>query len=200
MIALLVRTLMEEKRLQACLEYHLPYVDYVHVFDGGSTDRTVEIAEQYADKVTVDKDKHWGRFTNKAVYLIPPEHRWVLMVDTDEFMDIDFLHRMRRIISENNTISFRLPRINLPNARDYPDYLVRLFRRDKGIVWMNKIHEVPTIDGELISKLGAEGCLTLHKYPITHLPRRNDIMRPWWNPDGSFKSVEELMQTYEFEV
>jgi len=194
-----MRTLNEEPHIEECLRYHSPHVDYIHVFDGGSEDRTLELAEYYADKITVDDDKHWGRFTTKAIALIPSEHKWVLMVDADEFMDIDLLHRMRQIVSTYKTISYRFPRINLPNARDYPDYHVRLFRNDVNIVWMNKIHEVPTLNGRTLSSLTSEECLTLHKYPITHLPRRTDIMRQWWNRDGTYKTIEELGETYEFE-
>lgn len=174
MIALMVRTLNEESRIEKCLRYHGPHVDYIHVHDGGSTDGTIEIAERYADRIVVDTDQHWGRFTTRAVEQIPRIHVWVLVVDADEVFDKDFLRRMRQILYDHPALSYRFPRINLAeNAADYPDYQIRFVKRGNNIKWMNQIDEAPTLDGVLLSKLGADYCLTLHKYPITHLREKS---------------------------
>ena len=189
MIAMLIRTLNEEADIISCIHHHLPYVDSVYVVDGGSTDRTVEKAQRLANKVTEDRDTHWGNFTTRAVQAIPKICDWVLIVDVDERFDTDFLRDMRRIIEKNPTTSFRFPRLNLPHAKDYPDYQTRLIRTDKGVVWMNKVHEVPTLEGVLLNKVS---CLTVHKYPIVHTERRTDIKRPWWRDDGGIIPIEDL--------
>ena len=41
----------EEKDLERCLKSVRPHVDELVIVDTGSTDRTVEIAEYYADKL-----------------------------------------------------------------------------------------------------------------------------------------------------
>ena len=170
MIATLIRTLNEVDGIEHCIRYHRPYVDYILVWDGGSTDGTIQLAENLADHVIVNPDKHWGRFTTNAVYSIPKQYEWCLIVDVDEQFDKDYLRRMRSINMRYDTLSYRFPRVNLPEAREYPDYQVRMVRTDADIVWLNKVYEVPTVNGEIISKLGHRGCLTLHKYPIIHNP------------------------------
>jgi len=189
MIAMLTRTLNEEEGITDCLQYHQRYVDYISVIDGGSTDATFEKAHLYADKVVEDTDKHWGDFTTRAVQALPKGHEWVLIVDVDERLDRDFLRNMRKIISQYETTSFRFPRINMPHAVDYPDYQVRLIRTDRGVQWMNHVHEVATLEGVHINKVS---CLTLHKYPIIHSERRVDLKRPWWRDDGGIIPIEEL--------
>lgn len=189
MIAMMIRTLNEEQGIEACIRYHLPYVDYIYVVDGGSTDRTVEKAQGLSNKVIVDTDKHFGDFTTRAAEAIPSMYEWVLLVDTDERFDPDFLRNMRRVIEMNDTTSFRFPRVNLPEAKDYPDYQIRLIKLGEGVKWMNKVHEVPTVEGVLLNKVS---CLTVHKYPIVHSERRGDVNRYWWSEDGGVKSIEEI--------
>jgi len=189
MIAMLTRTLNEQNQIEACIRHHLPYVDYVYVLDGGSTDKTVEKAQGLANKVVVDTDKHFGDFTTRAVEDIPAMYKWVLIVDTDERFDPDFLHNMRRVIEKNDTVSFRFPRLNLPHGIDYPDYQTRLVKLGEGVKWMNHVHEVPTLEGVLLNKVS---CLTVHKYPIVHKERRTDINRVWWREDGGIKPIEEI--------
>jgi glycosyltransferase involved in cell wall biosynthesis len=180
MIAMLIRTLNEEHQIAECMRHHLPYVNYIYVLDGGSTDNTVREANTLANKVVEDRSKDFGDFTTRAIADIPKIYEWVLICDTDERFDPDFLRLMRPLMENHPTTSFRFPRLNLPHAKDYPDYQTRLMRTDKGIVWVNPVHEVPTLEGVLLSKVS---CLTVHKYPIIHKARRDNIKRPWWIDD-----------------
>ncbi len=56
-ISLCMITLNEEKYLKKALKNVSPFVDEIVIVDGGSTDRTAEIARQFGAKVIYHK---WG--------------------------------------------------------------------------------------------------------------------------------------------
>jgi len=191
-VACVILTLNEEPRIEECLKHVRKHVDFLLVLDGGSTDRTVEIAEKYADKVVVKEFS--GSFAEEKNYartLIPKDHLWILWVDADERFDKGFLENMKAQIEEaekGHIVCFRFPRINLPDGKDYPDYQVRLFRNSRDILWRGDVHEVPYFVKEdvRIDQLDSEerrrkmGVATMDWFPILHLPRRKDVKRWWW--------------------
>ena len=194
-IALNVLTLNEEPRIKECLEYHKPFVDYIFVLDGGSTDRTVEIAQEIADRVVIRLPHgDYADDRNYAFNQTPPEYEWVLAVDADERFHIRFLQLMRDIIDSTlkahpEAVAFRFPRANLPRANDFPDYQTRLLKNDGSLEWENKVHAVPRLKGDTVAVQSRYGrCFTVLDCPIWHLPRRGDIERDWWNTE-QFKEV-----------
>ncbi|GAG97731.1 unnamed protein product, partial [marine sediment metagenome] len=71
-------TLNEETDVEQCLKQFRPYVDYLFVLDGGSTDKTVEIAKRIADEVKVKPFS--GKFCDEKNYawsLLPKDCDWV---------------------------------------------------------------------------------------------------------------------------
>ena len=192
-VACVILTLNEEKRIGDCLKHLRPYVDYILVVDGESSDNTVEEAKKYADRVIVRKfSGDFSKEKNYARTLIPKEYRWILWVDADERFDKGFLQHMKTQLEEAermNIVCFRFPRINLPDGHSYPDYQVRLFRNSRDIQWRGAIHEVPYFIKEnvRIDQLDDErrrkklGVATMDWFPILHLPRRKDLRREWWN-------------------
>jgi len=179
-VACIVLTLNEEPRIEHCLLRLRKYLDYILVFDDGSTDRTVEIASKYADKVIEgQKFEGFDKKKNYAWSMLPDGFDWVLFSDVDEVWDPVFLQEMKEIIKENDVQSFKFPRINLPDGKNYPDYQTRLLRNDGDIIWMGKVHEVPwSVSKE--KPIDQVSVSILMNYPIVHLSRRTDIKRPWW--------------------
>ena len=76
----------EERYIEGCLQHLKPFGFEIVVADTGSTDRTKEIAEKYADKVV---DFEWiDDFA--AARNFCAEHasnNWILALDCDEYMD-----------------------------------------------------------------------------------------------------------------
>src|SRR5438093_10671162 len=71
----------EEKNIRACLET-LAWVDEAIVVDACSSDRTVEIAKAFTDRVFV---REWpGYGPQKNFGLDQAKSEWVLIVDADE--------------------------------------------------------------------------------------------------------------------
>jgi len=88
-VACVILTKDEEPRIEDCLKHIRPYVDYILVLDGESTDRTVEIAKKYADKVVVKPfSGSFAEERNYAQTLIPKDFGWILWVDADELFDV----------------------------------------------------------------------------------------------------------------
>ena len=71
----------EEDRIEACLQSLAGWVDQLIVVDSGSKDRTVEIAEKYADKVYQTDWPGFGPQRNRALAWC--EHDWVLSIDAE---------------------------------------------------------------------------------------------------------------------
>jgi len=204
-VAGIVLTLNEEPRIEECLKHLKPHVDYLLVLDGGSTDKTIEIAQQYADKV--EAKPFSGSFAderNYAVSLVPFWCDYVLFCDADERFPEEFLKNMKEIIERKNADSYRFPRVSLVTeeeaktlapsrlsnsqygmCKDYPDRQIRLIRRN-AVAWEGRIDEIPyTLTGSA-QPVDRVSCITFGEesifptYTIIHLPRRRDIKREWW--------------------
>lgn len=76
----------EEKYIEDCLKKLQPYGFEIVVTDTGSTDRTREIAEKYADKVL---DFEWINDFSAARNFCASQasNNWVLALDCDEYME-----------------------------------------------------------------------------------------------------------------
>jgi len=171
--------LNDAELLNCCLNYHKPYVDDIIVLDGGSRDKTVEVAKRHGARVV--QRAFSGSFAKDKNHLMSlAETAWVLFVDCDEIMDWNFLNNMREYIKEESkvrlkgVVAFKFTRLNLDEPGTWPDYQIRLFRKDQ-CEWMGRVHEV-VVDkrsGKPIdsSDLNPVRSQTLDAHPILHLPR-----------------------------
>jgi len=191
-VACIVLTRNEEPRIEGCLKHLRPYVDFLLVVDGESTDETVKIATEYADRVEVRPFS--GSFAEEKNYartLVPKDCGWILWCDADERFDGGFLREIKENLEDaenHKQVCFRFPRINLPDGKDWPDFQIRLMRNSRDIEWRGDVHEVAYLipedapldqldQDERVKKLGVA---TAYGFPILHLPRREDERREWW--------------------
>lgn len=197
-------TLNEEDRIEEALMQFKNHVDYILVWDGGSTDRTVKIAEKIADKVVINKvdDTDFAKEKNMAREAVPKDCVWLLWFDVDERWDKGFVGAIKYWIEQLDHLDergtpqssgcVRFPRINMPKpSESWPDYQVRIFPNSRDILWKGKTHEVPyymptnmPLDqmnkDEMIEKgLKIFPVWTAKNYPIIHLPRQK-VNRSWW--------------------
>ncbi len=115
-VSIIVPTLDEEKNLEKCLrslrKLQYPYYEVI-VSDGGSYDKTVEIAEKYADKVIVDSrlPKGWvGKSYGCHLGYLEAKGSILLFTDADtehspESLDIT----VRQLLGYNATLLTLLP-------------------------------------------------------------------------------------------
>ncbi|MGD9923847.1 MAG: glycosyltransferase family 2 protein [Pseudorhodoplanes sp.] len=154
----------EARNIEACLD-SLAFCDQCIVVDGDSGDDTVRLARGKGASVTIAKEwRGFGPQKNFALSLASGD--WVLSVDADERVSDELAVEIRRAITEGLAEAYEMPRLSTFCGREmrhsgwYPDYVLRLFRRDRARFSDDLVHERVICDGE-VGRL---------KQPLTHHP------------------------------
>ena len=133
----------EERYIEGCLQRLKPFGFEIIVTDTGSTDRTKEIAEKYADKVVdfewIDDFAAARNFCAKHA-----TNNWILALDCDEYMESFDAAGVRILMQKFVKAQGRLQLKNLVNSdginRYTVDDVIRFYNK-KRFVWANSIHE-----------------------------------------------------------
>ncbi|MCD8038429.1 MAG: glycosyltransferase [Lachnospiraceae bacterium] len=134
----------EEKYIEGCLQHLKPFGFEIVVTDTGSTDRTKEIAAQYADKVL---DFEWIDDFSAARNFCAQhaENNWILALDCDEYMNTFNYQEIRRL---SQKFPRSVGRFQLKNIVKGPDGIQRYsvddvvrFYNKKRFEWGCPIHE-----------------------------------------------------------
>lgn len=142
----------EERHIAACLET-LAWADERLVLDGGSADRTPEVA---AGRGGVRLERRpfddFPRQRNAALALAAND--WVLFVDADERVTPELAVEVRRAVLEARHAGYYVPRFNrifgkiMRHTGWYPDYQLRLLdRRHARYDERVPVHELVLLDG-----------------------------------------------------
>ena len=109
-ISLCMITANEEKFIARALKNVLSYVDEMIVVDGGSTDKTVRIAEKLGAKVIFNKwEENFAKQRN--VSLRQATKDWILVIDADEIYETKLLQELQALANNNIEIdAFAFPR------------------------------------------------------------------------------------------
>lgn len=163
----------EEQMVKDCLESAV-WADELVLLDTGSSDKTIEIAKSYGAKIVLaeSRERDFAAWHNQGKKEV--ENDWFFKLDADERItpalraEIENLE-LRIDNDNNNVVAYAIPRQNILLGRLmhfggwYPDYQIRLFKKEKLIRWEGKLHERPIFKGEL-------GYL---KNPLLHLAHRD---------------------------
>lgn len=141
----------EEKNIERCLK-SVDFVDEIVVVDSGSTDKTVEIAKKFTDRVFNNKFEGYGKQKNFAANLAKNDIIFSIYADEEVSHNLkDFLIKnYDEIISEYGAIAvprrtFYLGRF-IKNSGWYPDYKIRVYNK-KLCKWDEKlVHETLSCD------------------------------------------------------
>ncbi len=132
----IVTTLNEEENIADCIRSLQQVCDEVIVVDSGSKDRTVEVAQSLGAKTYTQS--YLGDGIQKNVALQYTSHLWVLSLDADERLSPELVDEIRQIdLAATPYEAFAVKRKNFVGSRWikccrwYPDYLIRLYRKDK---------------------------------------------------------------------
>jgi len=127
----------EEDNIRAALE-SVQWCDEVLVVDSFSRDRTVAICREYTDRVY---QRPWPGFVEqKAFALEQARFPWVLNLDADERVSPELRREIEEVLRAPRADGYYVPRLVYYLGRWwrrggwYPDYRLRLFRRDR-VVW-----------------------------------------------------------------
>lgn len=152
MLTVIVLTKNEEKRIKACLE-SIKWADEIIVSDNGSTDKTLEIANKYTNKISKVKFEDFASWRNDAMKNSTFE--WVLFLDPDERVSEALKEELGVMMTLSNYSAFALSRQNIIFGEKvkygpfWPDWVIRLLKKSDFESWIGKVHEYPKFKGEL---------------------------------------------------
>src|SRR3990167_9275284 len=91
----------EENNLEDCLTSVKEIADEIIIVDGGSSDRTVEIARSYEAKI-IETDNPPIFHINKQKALEHASYSWILQLDADERITPALSREIKKVIEMNN--------------------------------------------------------------------------------------------------
>jgi glycosyltransferase involved in cell wall biosynthesis len=154
-LSVVLITLNEEDRLEETLKSCLDIADEIVVVDSFSSDRTVEIAEQFHAKILRHKFVDFGSQKNIALNLA--SFPWVLNLDADERVSEPLKQAILKLKQlpdhQIDADGFLIKRKTqylgrwITHSGWYPDRKLRLFKKEKSS-WHGRIHESLRLDGK----------------------------------------------------
>jgi len=152
-LSVVIITYNEEENIRGCLE-SVNWSNEIVVVDSFSTDRTVEIAREFTPNVFQNR---WTNFSQqKNLALEKASNEWVLNVDADERVTPELKEEMLRILNSGSISidGYYIPLRNyylgkwIRHCGWYPDYHLRLFRKEKGRFNERTVHESVIVEGK----------------------------------------------------
>jgi len=150
MLSVIVITKNESSHIRQCLE-SVSWADEIIVLDSGSDDNTVDICREFTDKVYVSDWPGFGVQKQRALDKATGD--WVFSLDADEMVTSELKQEIIDALKENTFDAFKMPRTAIFCGHQIKrgglkyNYILRLFRREKGYFTNVAVHESIVIDG-----------------------------------------------------
>lgn len=168
-LSVYVLTFNEEAKIRDCLE-SVTWADEIVILDSFSTDRTVEICQNYTDRIIEKEFTGFGKLRNLAVEQCAND--WVLSVDADERVTAELRDEiLGKLAAVPDADAYFIPRRShflnhlVRHCGWYPDYRQpQLFDRRKMKYREQLVHEGFVVDGKT-------ACLKEHviQFPFLNL-------------------------------
>jgi len=168
-ISVIIHTRNEEENIEQCIRSAQLLIDEIIVVDMESEDKTKEIAKRLNAKVyTFPKSDYVEPARKFGIEKAKTD--WVFFLDADERITEELAREVRQKIEDgrwkiDNVTHYKIPRKNifgkvkwLRYGGWWPDYQIRLIKKDAFSDWPKEIHSIPKI-------VGRGGSL---KNPIVH--------------------------------
>lgn len=144
----------EENNLKNCLDSVKDIAWEIVIVDGGSTDKTVQIAKVF--KARIIQTNNLPNFhinKNKAIDAAVGD--WILQLDADEIVTKQLGDEIKKVLNERGDVNgYWIPRSNfflgrfLKKGGQYPDYTLRLYKKGKGRLPGKDVHEQAEVLGK----------------------------------------------------
>lgn len=138
-VSAIIITYNEQDNIEECLKSISGWTDEIFIVDSGSTDRTLEIAKKYTEKIYQHAFVNFAQQRNWSQENLPIKNEWVFHLDADERVSPELISKLQEVFSSpvgvdglmfaRRTI-FRGKWIR--HGGHYPAYHLRVFRKDKG--------------------------------------------------------------------
>jgi glycosyltransferase involved in cell wall biosynthesis len=149
-ISIAIITKNEENNIGEALESIKDFDDIV-IVDAFSCDRTVEICKRYTDRVY---QHQWPGFSLQKQRAVDyAKNDWVMILDADERVTPELNAEMMKEIGGGVCSGFYVPRKNyflgkwMRHSGWWPDYTLRIFRKDSAHVEQRDVHEKVLVSG-----------------------------------------------------
>ncbi len=147
----------EEKHIENCIK-SLSFCDEIIVIDNDSVDKTPQISKKLGAKVfNFSKSASEGNFGKMRSFAISKaKDNWILFLDADEKITSELQKEiLNKINLENEISAYAIPRKNILLGHEmkyggwWPDYVLRLIKKNKLKGYKGELHEQPIIEGEV---------------------------------------------------
>jgi glycosyltransferase involved in cell wall biosynthesis len=135
-LSVVILTKNEEHNIRLCLESVAGWASDIVVVDDESTDKTIDIASRYTDRIIIRKMDIEGRHRNFAY--AQAKNTWVLSLDADERATEELKREIKETLSKHSEYNgFTIPRRNFIGdywvryGGWYPSPQLKLFKKDK---------------------------------------------------------------------
>jgi len=149
-VSVILITKNEAGNIRDCLQ-SVSWADEIIVVDSGSTDGTPQIAKEMGALVYSHDWPGFGPQKNRALAYASKD--WVLSIDADERVTSEQHAELERAMREGGADGYSCPRLSqfcgtfIHHSGWYPDYVLRLFKRDKGRFSDSLVHESIILEG-----------------------------------------------------
>jgi glycosyltransferase involved in cell wall biosynthesis len=144
-LSVILITKNEALNIRDCL-LSISWADEIIVVDSGSSDGTVNIAQEMGAQVYVHGDwPGFGPQKNRALAYATKD--WVFSIDADERVTSELRAEIEQSIWQANADGYYCPRLSqfcgkfVRHSGWYPDYVLRLFKRNDGKFSDSLVHE-----------------------------------------------------------
>ena len=150
-ISVFIIAFNEEKIIRKCLE-KLYWAAEIIVVDSGSTDKTVEICEEFGAKVIFNTFENFGK--QKQFALNQTKNNWVLSLDSDEVLS-DSLIKEFQNFNPTSYSGYKIPRTHVfldkvfRYGSENKKPILRFFDKQQGQFTQNIIHETIVVKGKI---------------------------------------------------
>jgi len=190
-LSVIINAKNEEAMIGDCLE-SVKWADEIVLVDDNSTDKTCEIGKRYDAKIVKIKNDSFSSLRNFGAQQTKGD--WLLYVDADERVTPLLRQEIIKILqspvsSLQSPNAFAIPRRNIRLGKEmrfggwWPDYVLRLMKKEKLERWEGELHEQPKIKGE-VGKL---------ENALVHLSHRGSLDHKMANTINWSKTEAKLL-------
>ena len=196
-ITAIVLTFNEERNLPACLESVAPFIDEIIIVDCFSTDKTLDIARKYTDKIFQNK---WVNYATQYIWAMNntnPKNEWIVRLDADERWTPEGFAELEKLMASGSYDGiyvkmkiFFMGRF-MKHGAFYPNYFLRVYKKSKGAMEDRFMDEHIHVDGPTArSNIDVLEMNHDRMYSLTDFTKKH-------NGYSSREAAEYLVQKYE---
>jgi glycosyltransferase involved in cell wall biosynthesis len=162
-LSVIILTFNEEKNIRPCLDSIVGWAGQILIVDSGSTDQTLEIAQQYPVEIFSHPFENYSLQRNWAFDNLPIQHDWVMNLDADHSATSEIKEELTAHFGQgipSNINGFMASRRTLfmgkwlKRGGQYPVYHGVVFRKGFGRCEEKEYDQHFVISGEAITLRG----------------------------------------------